>query len=210
MSMQIVGYDLGKPRRYKVLDRVLGNAQKMRPGSFDGGINLPNGPRFVDAEETPQEVRDALVERLDRENQDRVMVAKIGRSWAGVNVPKPVEKFLDQRKGHALAAERDRRLGIAYTIRVPPGTSRKSALAIRKAEREASRRRRKMNRAIDALPQQGAATRPVNALRLIKTNLTPREAKDRLGRKLSMLGVQLSRDDELLIVEVDAATTAFH
>ena len=205
MSLQLVGYDLREPRRYGVLDDVLGNALKKRPGMFDGGINLPNGPRFVDAKATPEKVLDELVDPLDREEHDRLIVMKLGKPWAGLHLPAEVAKWLEERMASgALANEKDSWLGIACTIRIPPGTTAKGRLALQMERRAADRRRRQVVRKINALPRlNDKPVRPVHALRFIKTHLKPEEVKARLRRVLS-------KHDELLVVRVDLSTRAEH
>ena len=205
MSLQLVGYDLREPRRYGVLDDVLGNALKKRPGMFDGGINLPNGPRFVDAKATPKRVLDELVNPLDPEEFDRLIVLKLGKPWAGLHLPPKVTKWLEERMANeGLAREKDGWLGIAHTIRIPPGTSSRGRLALQMERRAADRRRRQLMLKIHALPRHNdALVRPVHALTFIKTDLTPEVVKARL-RKV------LSKHDELLVVRVDVSTRVEH
>lgn len=213
MSM-LVGYDLSDPRRYDILDWVVGNDLHRIPGACGSGMNLPNGPRFVDTEMSPEEVLAHLEEALavrEHAHPDHLLVLGLTGRAMGWGLPASVVEWLEDHGVHLADDPEPRRhtLAIAYTIRMPPHLRRHRGdppptpaqrAERREAIRLADRRRKSLRRKIFTL----GAERPdgyhnfVEALHLVETDLSLHQVRNRLTRNLA-------RQDELLILELETA-----
>ena len=192
--LMLVGYDIHQRGDLEILSQQL-----FYHGDGDA-VNIPNGPRFLDTRETPDDLLEALKTELPA---DDLLVASLGKVGSQQNLKPHCVQWLEghgvQMNGKPVVPEQ-RILAIAYTVRIPKTLhkinltkplSQEDIAKRKKAFADANSRRREVREALE----DAGASRPVNALCFLKTKKSPKQVRENLSTYLN------HKTDELLVVE---------
>ena len=186
--LMLVGYDLEKdpdnPLNYA---ETLGAALQECGGHPGDAINVAYGPRFVKTDKEPQEVVNAILQRLGAQRNDKLLVLEISPegNWATRAVEPTTVAWL-ANEDRLRAPCTGPLLALAYTLHHAPREEYEVLL--------------KKLAALPILHGEGHL-HPLHALSFLETDRAPWAIRDEVA-KLLKDHAGVSHQDELLVVPV--------